>query len=77
MGQKSNLRPFVESFIGTSLDDDEAYNFDLEDLLKIRSLPNQYARKSWEAPPNTRENIRMSISITTQSRSREGLASRS
>ena len=24
MGQKSNLRPFVESFIGTSLSDEEA-----------------------------------------------------
>jgi hypothetical protein len=40
MGQKSNLRPFVESFIGTSLSDEEAYGFDLEDLLKIPCLLN-------------------------------------
>jgi len=33
MGKKSNLRPFVEGYIGTALDDEEAYAFDLEDLL--------------------------------------------
>jgi hypothetical protein len=33
MGKKSNLRPFVEGVIGTGLSDDEAYAFDLEDLL--------------------------------------------
>jgi hypothetical protein len=32
-GAKGNLRPFVEGFIGTKLHDDEAYNFNLEDLL--------------------------------------------
>lgn len=33
MGPKSNLRPIVEGIIGVRLTDDEAYNFDLEDLL--------------------------------------------
>src|SRR4030081_3124464 len=32
-GTKGNLRPFVEGFIGTKLHDDEAYTFNLEDLL--------------------------------------------
>jgi len=38
MGSKSNLRPFVEGIIGTSLSDDEAYNFDIESLLGMTSL---------------------------------------
>lgn len=33
MGPKSNLRPFVEGIIGTSLTDEEAYGFDLNNLL--------------------------------------------
>lgn len=33
MGKKSNLRPFVEGFIGTALSDDESYAFDIESLL--------------------------------------------
>jgi hypothetical protein len=33
MGKKSTLRPLVEGIIGTSLDDDEAYAFDLDQLL--------------------------------------------
>jgi hypothetical protein len=33
MGPKSNLRPFVEGIIGVQLKDEEAYAFDLEDLL--------------------------------------------
>ena len=33
MGPKSNLRPFVEGIIGVQLKDEEAYSFDLEDLI--------------------------------------------
>jgi len=33
IGRGVNLRPFVEGFIGTKLHNDEAYNFNLEDLL--------------------------------------------
>lgn len=33
MGRKSNLRPFVEGIIGTSLSDEEAGNFDIEQLV--------------------------------------------
>jgi hypothetical protein len=40
MGAKSNLRPFVEGFIGTKLSDEEAYGFDLEDLLGEACLLN-------------------------------------
>jgi hypothetical protein len=40
MGKKSNLRPFVEGFIGTSLDDEEAYGFDLDDLIGMACLLN-------------------------------------
>ena len=39
-GAKGNLRPFVEGFIGTKLHDDEAYNFNLEDLLGDACLLN-------------------------------------
>jgi len=35
MGPKSNLRPTVESIIGTKLSDDEAYAFDHDELLGI------------------------------------------
>jgi hypothetical protein len=55
MGKKSNLRPFVESFIGTALDDDEAYGFDLEDLLKIPCLLNVVHAESGD---NTYANIK-------------------
>jgi hypothetical protein len=40
MGAKGNLRPFIEGFIGTKLHDDEAYNFNLEDLLGDACLLN-------------------------------------
>jgi hypothetical protein len=40
MGQKSHLRPFVEGFIGTALSDDEAYAFDIEELLGEACLLN-------------------------------------
>jgi hypothetical protein len=40
MGKKSNLRPFVEGIIGTSLSDDEAYAFELEDLMGRACLLN-------------------------------------
>jgi len=33
MGPKSNLRPFVNGILGTNLGDDEAYSFDLENLV--------------------------------------------
>ncbi len=33
MGMKSNLRPIVEGVIGTHLSDEEAYAFDIEDLV--------------------------------------------
>jgi hypothetical protein len=39
-GQKGHLRPFIEGFIGTKLHDDEAYNFNLEDLLGEACLLN-------------------------------------
>lgn len=38
MGNKSNLRPIVEGIIGTALLDEEAYAFDLEDLLSRTCL---------------------------------------
>jgi hypothetical protein len=40
MGPKSHLRPFVEGMIGTALFDEEAYNFDFEDLLGRECLLN-------------------------------------
>ena len=33
MGKKSHLRPFVEGMLGVALHDEEAYAFDIEDLL--------------------------------------------
>lgn len=38
MGKKSNLRPIVEGLIGTSLTDEEAYNFNFESLVGISGL---------------------------------------
>lgn len=38
MGKKSNLRPIVEGIIGTTLDDEEAYNFNFASLLGIPCL---------------------------------------
>lgn len=38
MGKKSNLRPIVEGILGTSLTDEEAYNFDVEKLLNMPCL---------------------------------------
>ena len=38
MGSKSNLRPIVEGIIGATLKDEEAYNFDLEQLVGMASL---------------------------------------
>jgi len=40
VGRKSNPLPFVEGFIGTSLDEDEAYAFDLDELLGRACLLN-------------------------------------
>jgi hypothetical protein len=40
MGPKSHLRPFVEGMIGTALFDEEAYNFDFDDLLGRECLLN-------------------------------------
>lgn len=33
MGKKSTLRPFVEGMLGCALQDEEAYNFDLDEIL--------------------------------------------
>lgn len=33
MGSKSNLRPIVEGILGIALHDEEAYNFDLEEII--------------------------------------------
>lgn len=38
MGKKSNLRPVVEGIIGTSLTDEEANGFDLNNILGMPSL---------------------------------------
>lgn len=38
MGKKSNLRPIVEGMIGTTLSDEEAYNFNFESLVGIAGL---------------------------------------
>jgi hypothetical protein len=40
MSPKANLRAFVEGMIGTKLHDEEAYNFDLEQLLGDACLLN-------------------------------------
>lgn len=40
MGPKSHLRPFVEGIIGAPLFDEEAYNFNFEDLLGRACLLN-------------------------------------
>jgi hypothetical protein len=33
MGERARLRPIIEGIVGTALDDDEAYNMDIDDLL--------------------------------------------
>ena len=38
MGKKSNLRPIVEGIIGTSLQDEEAFNFNFASLLNLPCL---------------------------------------
>jgi hypothetical protein len=38
MGEKANLRRIVEGMIGTTLSDDEAYGFDIEQLLGMPCL---------------------------------------
>lgn len=38
MGDRANLRPIVEGIIGTTLTDDEAYNFDIESLIGMACL---------------------------------------
>lgn len=40
MGKQSKLRPFVEGYVGTSLSDDEAYEFDIDDMLGKACLLN-------------------------------------
>lgn len=40
MGKKSTLRPIVEGVIGTSLNDEEAYGFDIEKILGLPCLIN-------------------------------------
>ena len=46
MGPKSNLRPFVEGIIGVKLLDEEAYAFDLEDLVGKSCLVTVNHRES-------------------------------
>ena len=46
MGSKSNLRPIVEGMIGTSLEDSDAYGFDIEELLGKACLLKIVYRKS-------------------------------
>ena len=46
MGKKSNLRPFVEGIIGVALTDEEAYNFDLEQLVGKVCLVTVVHKKS-------------------------------
>ena len=38
MGQKSTLRPIVEGILGVALTDDEAYNFDLDQLVGMSCM---------------------------------------
>lgn len=38
MGKKSNLRPIVEGIIGTTLNDEEAYNFNLNSIMGLPCL---------------------------------------
>jgi hypothetical protein len=46
MGAKSNLRPFVEGILGVKLTDEEAYAFNLEDLLGKACLVSVIHRES-------------------------------
>ncbi len=46
MGPKSNLKPFVEGIIGTTLSEEEAPGFDLEQLLGLSCLINVIHKKS-------------------------------
>lgn len=46
MGRKSNLRPFVEGIIGTSLTDEEAGNFDIETLVGMTCQATVAHKKS-------------------------------
>ena len=46
MGKRSNLRPFVEGIIGTSLTDQEAYAFDVESLVGMTCLVTIAHKKS-------------------------------
>lgn len=61
MGNKSNLRPVVEGIIGAKLTDQEAYAFDLNDLIgypcmvnivhqKAKSTGNEFAKITTTAP---------------------------
>src|SRR5437763_1812728 len=40
MGKKANLRKLIEGMLGVSLHDDEAYSFNLDDILGEASLLN-------------------------------------
>lgn len=46
MHEKGNLRPIIEGMIGTSLKDEEAYAFDLEDLIGKACLVTVAHKKS-------------------------------
>lgn len=46
MGRKSNLRPIIEGIIGVALKDEEAYSFDVEQLLNQPCLLSLKPNKS-------------------------------
>jgi len=52
MGKKSNLRPVTEAILGVSLTDDEAYNFDHDELLglacQITIVHDEKESGTWE-----------------------------
>lgn len=48
MGAKSNLRPIVEGILGVHLTDEEAYGFDVEQLLGMASLVTVSHRSNHE-----------------------------
>lgn len=46
MGKKSNLRPIVEGIIGTSLTDQEAFGFEINDLISMACMVNVIHKES-------------------------------
>ena len=58
MGKKSNLRPFVEGVIGTSLTDAEAGEFDVEELVGMVCQVTIVHAKGKKDPDKTYANIK-------------------